>query len=242
MCLSMLPKTSTFKSLSYCKTPLQNSKTFPGLVERTSLIHKHVGISVRVAQSNICLQMFISTSHFCLFQCQHISLCSLSQTRVNCRAGRALEHTEGLLWYFVTKESKTATCQLGLQQPNQALSSSQTKCQSHTKTSWNICMFRCKTCPFWARKTPATNFPEIKMILVHASIRRVQHDLEPPPPSVSRALCCPHTTASMFLPLTCAPRLSTGFFWGGKNQPNSMQRKALFVFNKNFTSTSVGKE
>lgn len=55
------------------------------------------------------------------------------------------------MWYLVIKESKTATCQLGVQQPNQALSMSQTKCQSHSKTSCDICMFRCKTCPFRAR-------------------------------------------------------------------------------------------
>lgn len=135
--------------------------------------------------------------------------------RVNCRAGRALEYTEGLLWYLVIKESKTETCQLGLQQPSQPLSSSQTKCQSHTVTPWTSACLDAKLVHSGQElKTPARNFPETKMILVRASIRRVQHNLEPPPPSVSRALCCPHTTASMFLPLTCAPRLSMGFFGG----------------------------
>lgn len=175
MCLSMLPKTSTFKSLSYCKTPLNISR-----FGRTYFSYsQHVGISVRVAQSTFAFKCLSQHLTFCLFQCQHVCLCSLPQIRVNCRAGRALEHTEGLLWYLVIKESKTATCQLGLQQPNQPLSSSQTECQPHTETPWNSCMFRCKTCPFGARtQTPARNFPQTKMILVHASVRRVQHNLE----------------------------------------------------------------
>lgn len=115
------------------------------------------------------------------------------------------------MWYLVIKESKTETCQLSLQQPNQPLSTSQTKCESHTKTSWNICT----TCPFRARaQTLARNFPETKMILVHTSIRRVQHNVEPLPSSVSRALCCPHTITSTFLPLTC-PQDDQWGFWGG---------------------------
>lgn len=133
----------------------------------------------------------------------------------------------------------------GLPAANETLSMSQTKCESHTKTLWNICMFRCKTWPFRARtQTLARNFPETKMILVHASIRRVQHNLEPPPPSVSRALCCAHTMTSMFLPLPRAPRRSTGFFWGVRiNQTLCKVKPYLFVFNKNLTSsTSVGKK
>lgn len=60
------------------------------------------------------------------------------------------------------------------------------------------------------------------MVLVHASVRRVQHNLEPllhqsPEPSVAHTAPVP-------------PDYQQGFL-GGKNQPNSMQRKALFVLN-----------
>lgn len=128
----------------------------------------------------------------------------------------------------------------GFAAPNQPLSTSQTKCQPHTDTAWNICMFRCKTCPFRARTpTPARNFPATKMILVYASISRVQHNLETLPPEP----CAVHTPA---LPCSChllvPPDYQQGFF-GGKNQPNSMKRQVLFVCNMNFTSTtSVGKD
>lgn len=44
MCLSMLPKTSTFKSLSYCKTPLN----IPRFGRKYFSYSQHVGISVIV--------------------------------------------------------------------------------------------------------------------------------------------------------------------------------------------------
>lgn len=108
----MLPKTSTFKSLSYCKTPFN----IPRFGRNYFSYTQHVGISVTVAQSTFafkCLSQrltFVSSS-------ASTSLFAPSPIRVNCRAGRALEHTEGLSWYLVIKESKTETCQLGLQHP-----------------------------------------------------------------------------------------------------------------------------
>lgn len=63
MCLSMLPKTSTFKSLSYCKTPFN----IPRFGRKYFSYSQHVGISVRVAQSTFafkCLNVsrFVSSS------------------------------------------------------------------------------------------------------------------------------------------------------------------------------------
>lgn len=212
MCLSMLPKTSTFKSLSYCKTPFN----IPRFGRKYFSYSQHVGTSVRVAQSTFAFKCVSQLLTFCLFQCQHISLRSLPQIRVNCRAGRALEHTEGLLWDFVIKESKIATRQLGLHQPNQPLSTSQTKCQSQTKTSCNICMFRCKTCPFRARtQTPVTNFPGTRRVLVHASMAEESSTiwsqrLHPSPESSVVHTPPPPSSCHLLVP----PDYQWGFFGG----------------------------
>lgn len=240
MCLSMLPKTSTFKSLSYCKTPFN----IPRFGRKYFSYSQHVGIWVRVAQSTFAFKCLSQRLTLCLFQCQYVSLCSLPQIRVNCRAGRALEHTEGLLWYLVVKESKTATCQLGVQQPNQALSTSQTKCQSHSETSCDVCMFRCKTCPFRARTQNSCK----KLSRNQNEFSSCQRQKSPAQSGAAASIRLQSPLLSthhrLHVPATyLCPQIIHGGFWGGKNQPKSMQRKALFVFNQIFTSTtSVGEE
>lgn len=192
--------------------------------------------------------MFVSKSHVLfLLVWIRLSLLPSPQIKFNCRAGKALEHTEVLLWYLVIKESKTATCQLVLQQVKQTLFRSQTKFQSQNEMSRKICIFRCKnhlsiqgknsnSCKKLSRNQ--NNFSSCQQV------RRVQQYLEQTPPSArfSRVLCSRYTIASNVPVAYFYPQI-INFFLGGKNQPNYIQRKALFVFSYIFTSTkSVGKE
>lgn len=130
------------------------------------------------------------------------------------------------MWYLVVKESKTATCQLGVQQPNQALSTSQTKCQSHSETSCDVCMFRCKTCPFRARTQNSCK----KLSRNQNEFSSCQRQKSPAQSGAAASirlqspLLSTHH-ASTFLPLTCAPRLSTGVFGGVRINQNLCKEK-----------------
>lgn len=50
--------------------------------------------------SNVCLKSLMS----CFFSCEHVSFSLPSpQIKWNCRTGKALKHTEVLLWYLVIR-------------------------------------------------------------------------------------------------------------------------------------------
>lgn len=107
----------------------------------------------------------------------------------------------------------------------------------------NICMFRCKTCPFRARTQNSCK----KLPRNQNDFSSCQHQKSSAQSGATASIRLQSPVLSthhgLHVPATyLCPQIINGVFWGGKNQPNSMQRIALFVFNKNFTSTSVGKE
>lgn len=223
----MLPKTSTFKSLSYYKTPLN----IPRFGRKYFSYSRHVGISVRVAgvhlPSNVCLKV----SHFVSSSVIHLFLLPSTQINCNRRAGKALEHTEVLVWYLVTKESKTAACYLVFQQIRQTWFRSQTIFDHKIEIARKICIFRCKT----HLSVQGKNSNSCKKLprkqnncRSRQQVRRVRQCLEQTLPSAafSRVLCGRYTTASS-VPVTSTPGLGAA----GKNQPNYIQTKAPFVFN-----------
>lgn len=99
----MLPKTSTFKSLSYCKTPLN----IPRFGRRYFSYSWHVGTSVRVAQSTFAFDCWFQSLIFSLIRVwMRLFLLPSPQIKCNCRAGKALEHTEVHLWNLIIKSPR----------------------------------------------------------------------------------------------------------------------------------------
>lgn len=99
----MLPKTSTFKSLSYCKTPLN----IPRFGRRYFSYSWHVGTSVRVAQSTFAFDCWFQSLIFSLIRVWiRLFLLPSPQIKCNCRAGKALEHTEVHLWNLIIKSPR----------------------------------------------------------------------------------------------------------------------------------------
>lgn len=68
----MLPKTSTFKSLSYCKTPLN----IPRFGRKYFSYSRHIGVSVRVAESTFAFKRLSQSLTFCFFYSEYVSFCS----------------------------------------------------------------------------------------------------------------------------------------------------------------------
>lgn len=221
----MLPKTSTFKSLSYYKTPLN----IPRFGRKYFSYSRHVGIPVRVAGVHLPSNVSLKVSHFVSSSVIHLSLLPSTQINCNRRAGKAREHTEVLVWYLVTKESKTAACYLVFQQIK--LGSGHKPIFDHQiELSRKICMFRCKNhLSIQGKNSNSKTFQKTKQLFTSAS-------QESPAMSGASASVCRFLQSSRAhapLPRLLPSLLPPGYthLFGGKNQPNYLQRKAPFVFN-----------
>lgn len=222
----MLPKTSTFKSLSYYKTPLN----IPRFGRKYFSYSRHVGISVRVAGVHLPSNVSLKVSHFVSSSVIHLSLLPSTQINCNRRAGKAREHTEVLVWYLVTKESKTAACYLVFQQIKLG-SGHKPVFDQQIELSRKICMFRCKNhLSIQGKNSNSTNFPENETIVVHVSELgesgniwsqrfRVLLSAELPVPTRH----CPR------VPVTFTPRLYTSFLGGEESTKLSSKKSPICI-------------
>jgi len=215
----MLPKTSTLKSLSYCKTPLN----IPRFGRKSFSYSQDVGISVRAAQSTSAFKQSSPSLTFCFFWCEQGALCSpppkSNGTAELAKPEPVRRFLRGILW----DEPKTAAHRLVSQQIKPTRCRSQTKFPSHMK--WRLRWARSDAKP--ARpprartQTPAGNFPETKTISVRVSEsgepsevwRQRLHPLASPELSAVSAPL-PHVLLSP----TLTPRLET--FLGGEGRIN----------------------
>lgn len=222
MCLSMLPKTSTFKSLSYCKTPFN----IPRFGRNYFSYTQHVGISVTVAQRTFA---FKCLSQRLTFVSSSASTSLFAPSPRSELTVELAEHQNTLRVFCGILSSKSpgqkAVSWVCSTQPTSVHVTNQVSAtHRHIVEHLHVQMQNLSI--------QGKNSNSCKKLLSNQNdFSLCQHQKSPAQSgaTASRALCCPHTSTSMFLPFTCAPRLSTGFF-GGKNQPNSIKRKSyLYV-------------
>lgn len=136
----MLPKTSTFKSLSYCKTPLN----IPRFGRKYFSYSRHIGVSVRVAQSTFAFKCLSQKSHVLfLLMWTRLFFAPLPPDKMELQNWQSTQTYWGSL---VVSCHKSPTQQLvsWLCNRSNKLFRSQTNFQSQNEFLCKICILRCK--------------------------------------------------------------------------------------------------